>query len=185
MSAGFQGNKSVTFAYQNVLEDHVALDRLDQYLSTATVKPDENVVRQALTNDNAFVLTSTIKSKQITVTAQADNDIKGKVNAPVVQQVASGNLSVGVSRANQGQVTFTGNVPVIFGFKAVQIFTDQNAKFTVFKPVADGSVVLRRLAQVTDQDLSILDLNGQGVFFEFTDGPGEQAVAETTGAGAR
>jgi len=169
VDAGFKNNKSVTFAYQDVLEDHITLDQLDQYLSSSTLRPNQNMVRAQFSQNNVFVLVSAIKSKSISVNAQADNDVSGQVSVPVIQGIAGGSLKVDLSRAAQGQVTFTGANPVVFGFKAVQLFADANANYTVLKPAPDGTYVTRGAESLTDKDASILSLNGAGIFFNVAD----------------
>ena len=169
VDAAFQNTKSVTFAYQNVLEDHITLDQLDQYLSSSAFKLNQNMVRAELIQNNVFVLVSTIKSATIAVTAQAANGESGDLNVPVIQGIAGGSLKVNLSQAAQGQVTFSGPNPVVFGFKAVQIFADKNANYTVMKPLADGSVAIKGIAPLTDKDASVLSLNGQGIFFDVSD----------------
>jgi hypothetical protein len=173
VSLGFKNTKSVTFAYLDVLEDHIALDQLDQYLSTADIKPGQNTVRDAFIHDNIFVLTSTIKSQKITVTAQGDTGVSAKVDVPVIQNIASGKLGLDVSKSAQGQITFSGNKPVIFGFKAAEIFADDNATFTVVSPAKPGDQALRAAGMIVP---TLLDLGGEGVFFRMVD-PGKAAEA--------
>ena len=169
VDAAFKNTKSVTFAYLDVLEDHILLDQLDQYLSSSAFKQNQNTIQAELKQNNIFVLVSTIKSNRISINAQGDNGLSGEVSVPVVQGIASGNLGVDVSRAAQGQVTFTGPNPVVFGFKAVQVFADANAKYTLLKPAADGTFAVKGAASLTDQDAAVLSLNGAGIFFDLSD----------------
>lgn len=169
VKAAFKNNKSVTFAYKDVLEDHITLDQLDQFLSSASFKENQNTIRSELSRNNVFVLVSTIKSKTISVQAQGDNNVSGQVEVPVIQGIAGGSLNVDVSRSAQGIVTFTGRIPVVFGFKAVQIFTDGQAKYTVIKPAQDGTFQLKGAQPLTDAHAAVLSLNGEGIFFELSD----------------
>lgn len=170
VEAAFKNNKSLTFAYQNVLEDNILLDKLDQYLSSSKFKSNMNMVHEQLTESNVFVIVSTIKSKSVTVQAQAGNDNSGQIDVPLINGIASGSLKVDVSRATEGTVTFTGTAaPVVFGFKAVQIFTNENADYTILKPVQPGGLTLKGAKPPTDDDTNLLDLKGEGVFFDIAD----------------
>jgi len=156
----------VTFAYKDVLEDHVPLDQLDTFLSSSSFKENLNVVRSALVSSNIFVITSTIKSQSITVKTQGEDSPSGGIEVPVIQNIASGKLSVDVTRANQGEITFSGSKPVVFGFKAVQVFTDENARYRIFKPVRSGSVELEGVAEIKYEDMAFLDLGAVEVIEE-------------------
>jgi hypothetical protein len=172
---GFKNTKSVTFAYQDVLEDHIALDQLDQFLSAAALKVNQNTIREAFIEDKIFVLTSTIKSDKITVTAEGEAGVNAKVEVPVIQSIASGKLGVDSSKAAQGQITFSGAQPVIFGFQAAQIFADDQAKFTVVKPSDPGKLALRKVGKI---EPTLLSLEGEGVFFTLDDGQTASAGRE-------
>ena len=180
VNAGFKDTKSVTFEYKDVLEDHIVLDELDQLLSASTFKQNLNMVRSALIESNVFILTSAIKSKSITVKTQGEGGVSGNIEVPVIQNIASGKLSVDFNQASQGQVTFTGTTPVVFGFKAVQVFTDENAKYTIFKPTSSGAVVIRKAADITDEDLALLSSNSQEVFLDIQEA--QQPAAREAGA---
>jgi len=176
LSAGFKNTKSVTFAYEDVLEDHIALDQLDLFLTSATLKAGKSV-SDAFNNDNIFVLISTIKSQKITVTAQGDNNVSASVDVPVIQGVASGNLKVDLSHAAQSKVTFEGNTPIIFGFQAAEIFT-RDGQFSTVNPSDPGKMALRDIhGQIAP---TFLDLRGEGVFFHLSD---DGNSAEATKAG--
>jgi hypothetical protein len=175
LSTAFQRAKSVTFKYENVLEDHIALDQLDQFLSTASIKGGQTTVTDALINDNVFVITSAIKSKSITVAAKADNGVSVSVDVPTIQGVASGNLKVDVSGATQGQVTYSGDTPVVFGFQAAQLFFDNNGQFTLIQPLDAGAAALKAVTGHIRPTLLTLD---EGAFFRLD----ETAAAVRTAA---
>src|SRR5690242_4658676 len=92
-----------------------------------------------------------------------------QVNVPVIQNVASGKVNVDLSKAAEGQISFSGPNPVIFGFKAVQVMADQEAHYQLLKPAEDGAIALRKAGSLTDKDVALLDLSGEGVFFDLTE----------------
>lgn len=168
VSAGFDRAKTMTFKFEDVLEDHVDVDRLDQYLSTCNFRTDGAAVTNALIDDAVFIITSTLKSTKFTVNAKNESGTKAGLEVPVVSGIASGKLSVDTSKATEGTVTFEGQTPVIFGFQAVQVFMDNVAGkpiFTTLDPLKPGAAAARGIGNANPTLLSL----DQGAFFRLDD----------------
>ena len=52
-----------------------------------------------------------------------------------------GNIGVTTNSNSDSKVTYTGTIPLGFGFKAVRLFYD-NGEYQRFDPAADGSIVV-------------------------------------------
>ena len=102
ITAGYSNARTMTFKYEQVLEDHINLDDLDQYLSTCSFRLDGTTVTNALIDDAVFVITSTLKTTRLTVNATGESGRKIGLDVPLVSGIASGTLSVDTSRATEG-----------------------------------------------------------------------------------
>jgi hypothetical protein len=171
ISAGFTRAKTLTFKYEDVLEDNVAVDRLDQYLTTCSFRTDGSTVVDALIDDAVFVITSTLKTKKFSINAKGDSGTTVGLEVPVLNGMASGSLKVDATRATEGTVTFENpTTPVVFGFQAIQIFTDEldgRPVFTALDPLNPGSAAAR--AAGTIDKLTTKLVLDQGAFFRMRD----------------
>ena len=161
LTAGYSKAKSITFTFTGVMEDHIALDLLDGYLSTASIKPDQHAVTNALIDDEVYVITSTIKTTKFTVNAKGDGGVKVDLAVPVIQEIASGSLKVDVAKSTEGIVTYEGKIPVVFGFQAVRLFYDNNGVYTTVDPLNAGEMAAREVGTIQPTRLSL----DQGAFF--------------------
>jgi hypothetical protein len=168
ITAAYSNAKSLTFKFEQVLEDHVDVDRLDQYLSTCSFRLDGRSVTNALIDDAVFVITSTLKATKFTVNAKGDSGQKIGLDVPVVSGIASGTLNVETSRATEGTVSYEGKTPVVFGFQAVQIFADERdgrPVFSAMDPLKAGAAAARAAGHVVPTRLTL----EQGAFFRMED----------------
>lgn len=168
INAGFDRAKAMTFKFENVLEDHIDLDKLDQYLSTSGFAAAGNAVTKSLKDNAVFVVTSTLKTNKFTVNAKSDSGVKVGLDVPVISGAASGSLKVETSRATEGTVSYEGKTPVVFGFQAVQIFTEDKGGRLVFSamdPLKAGAAAARAAGKIEPTRLEL----DQGVFFRLED----------------
>ncbi len=166
LSLGFSGTKSMIFKFENVLEDHIDLDRLDQYLSMSSIKPDQKAVTSALIDDEVYVITSTIKTGAFAIQAKGDGNTSVGLDVPVIQQAASGSLKVDIAKAAEGTVTYEGKTPVVFGFQAVQlIYDEKDQSYTTVNPLDAGKMAAKAVGEVRPNYLTL----DQGAFFRIND----------------
>lgn len=166
ISAGFSKAKTMTFTYENVLEDNVPVDKLDQFLSTCSFRLDGTAVVDALIDDAVFVITSTLKTTKFTINAKGDGGVKIGLDVPVLSGAISGSLKVDLTKALEGTVSYEGKTPVVFGFQAIQVFTDmRNGRpvYSALDPLNPGSVAARAAGKLDDRTTRLL--LDQGVFF--------------------
>ena len=166
LNAGFKNADSLTFTFENVMEDHADINLIDQFLSTASIRPDQRSVRDALIDDKVYVVNSTIKTTTFTIKASADQDANASLDVPVLQQAAGGSLKVDASRASDGIVSYTGNVPVVFGFQAVRlIFDDDTQTYAALNSLEAGKAAAKAVGDIAPDFLTLDD----GIFFRVHD----------------
>lgn len=166
LKAGFKNARNLTFRFENVLEDHADINRIDQFLATASIRPDQRSVKDALIDDRVYVVNSTIKTATFTITASTDNGVNASLDIPELQQAAGGDLKVDASRAGNGVVSYSGSVPVVFGFQAVRlIFDDDTQTYAALNPLEAGQAAAKAIGDVTPDFLTL----DEGVFFRVHD----------------
>jgi hypothetical protein len=158
----YESAASVTFGFHDVLEDKIELVELDQYLVDADVNPFSRYVAELLDADNVYVTTSTIKSKKITVEAKKSNGAALDLSIPVIQHIVGGNVKVSGQVEVTSKLTYEGNIPLVFGFKAVQLFYDQG-EYTTLDLVESGTSMRRTRSNVKP-------LESEGPFLHLSNG---------------
>ncbi|HEY3384359.1 MAG TPA: hypothetical protein VGK32_21580 [Vicinamibacterales bacterium] len=143
VEAAYRSARSVTFEFQDVSEDAIAVVDLDQYLADARVNPRAHHVATLLDRDDLYVTTAVVKSPAITVRAQDDTGIDLSVTVPALQQLIGGRVTISPADARTSALTYAGVVPLAFGFRAVRLFYD-HGRYGAFKPLAAGEAALGR-----------------------------------------
>lgn len=161
LDAKYEGARSIAFSYQDVRVDEVDVILLDQFLSSADVRPS-NTLSRLLEADAVFVTTSVLRSDKISVEAKRRDGGSLELNIPEIRGVVGGTVEVSGAGERGSRLTYTGPVPLSFGFRAVQLFY-HNGEFTTFKPVRPGTAVTRgfdddRAPTVLNLDAPMADL---------------------------
>ena len=138
----YKNAKTVTFEFQDVLEDRIDVAALDQYLSDADVSPFSTHVGQLLEADQIYVTTATLKSNKIAVEAKSSQDTALDVSIPEIKGVVGGNVKVGPASATASKVTFEGGLPLVFGFQAARLVYD-NGRYQRFELLRDDRTLER------------------------------------------
>lgn len=146
IDSAYKSAKSLTFSFSNVFENSVQISELDQFLGSSDVNPRSKGVLELLDANDVYVVTSTIKSREITVSAKSDDGADLRVEVPVIQEIVGANVKVAATSASSSGVTYTGNEDLVFGFQAIRLFfTD--GRYTSFEPLEDGRTAARGLAK--------------------------------------
>lgn len=157
----YQQAKTISFEFNDVLQDKVDVAMLDQYLSDADVSPFSQYVGQLLEADDVYVITEIIKSRKFTVSAKTSKNADVTLNIPVIQGVVGGNVTVSAQAEETSKITYEGkNTPLVFGFQAIRLFYS-NGRYQKLKPL-EPSIGMRDLENVSRQD---------GVELLMTEGP--------------
>ncbi len=115
--------RKVQFAYTDVTSTVVAPFDAGNYLTKGSLNTDNPVVKHYFVDPDAqaFLIVDVLKSASITVTASDDHGGSIAVDVPSIQGVVGANVSVKASAASSSSVTYTGKVPVTFGFRVDEI----------------------------------------------------------------
>lgn len=137
--------RSVQFEFGSTLENSTQLAQIDAFLASAKINSFARAVAQMLEADKVFVVTSTLKSANLTVAAKDSQNHSLGLDMPVIQNAIGGNLKVTSASSDNSVVTYQGSVPLVFGFQAVQLIFD-NGKYRTMKLVDAGSRVAEAVA---------------------------------------
>lgn len=155
----YQHAKSVSFEFQNVLEDSVEIVELDKYLGDADVNPFSRYVAELLEADDLFVTTATIKSTKFTVEARKSDGNSLELTIPEIQEVVGGNVKVSGSSSVSSKISYESPIPLVFGFQAVRLYYE-NGSYTVLEPVAAGAAAMKALDNAPSDGASRLMTDG-------------------------
>ena len=143
----YEQARSISFEFDDVLQDSVQITDLDQYLGGADINPLSVHVGNLLLADQVFTTTAVIKSKKYTVEAKKSRKASLELNVPVIQEIVGADVKVSGAAETTSKISFEGGTPLVFGFQAVQIFY-QNGAYTALEPADYGA--LRGLENVED-----------------------------------
>lgn len=121
LDLAYKKARSVSFEFENVLEDSAAVATLDQYLTDADVSPFSTHVARLLEADRIFVTTATLKSRRLAVEAKSSAAAPVNVDVPGLRGVVGGNVKVGPASATASRITFEGSLPLVFAFQAARL----------------------------------------------------------------
>jgi hypothetical protein len=122
IKAAYEKAQSVQFSFEDVTMDSVEPAAVGQFLRNAEIDVDNPVLkRYVVGKGQLFLIVEALKSKKLTITSEASSSGGVAVEVPIIQQVASGKLEVDVSKAANGQVTYTGTKALVFGFKCMRV----------------------------------------------------------------
>jgi hypothetical protein len=144
LQTAFNRAKSVTFKYAGVKEDSIDVHLLEQFVTTGEINrnlPSGTVDK--LIDDEVYVITSTLKTNKIIVSAQGEAGASVQLDAPVIQQAVGGNVKVGTEGAITSTVAFEGAIPIPFAFQAVQLQFDDSGEFLTTEQLVAGDAAAR------------------------------------------
>ena len=146
LDGAFNKARTVTFQYSGVMEDVVDVLALEKFVKAGRISPNiPSGTLEKLLDDEAYVVTSVLKTKKILVSAQGESGATVKVDVPVIQQAVGANLSVGTADTQESRVAFEGAVPVAFAFQAVQLVFDGSGEFLTTQQLPAGDAAAREL----------------------------------------
>ncbi len=139
LKSEYHNARSIAFEFQDVLTDSIQIVELDQFLTDSGMDPFSTHLKDLLESDKIYIITSTIKSKTLTVTATKKDRTSLKVDASAIKQILGPNVKVDNNTDNIYSLSFTGKDNLIFGFKAIKL-TYKNGKYASFETVDAGRV---------------------------------------------
>jgi hypothetical protein len=115
--------RKIQFTFGNVTSTSVEPLAAGNYLGSGDLNTNNPVVSHYFLEDHAeaFLIFDVLKTTSIDVTATDDSGTEIKVDVPQIQATVGVNVGVGVSGSAQATLTFSGQTPVSFGFRAFSI----------------------------------------------------------------
>jgi hypothetical protein len=130
----------VQFSYTDVTSTVIAPFDAGNYLAQGTLNTDSPVVKHYFVDSDAeaFLIIDVLKSASITVTASDDYGGNVAVDVPSIQNIIGANVTVKANATTNRSVTYTGKVPVSFGFLVDRIEFD-GVKWSISGEAANAS----------------------------------------------
>lgn len=119
LEASYARAQKIQFEFDDVLLDRAMPLDVGDYLREGTVDVGNLVLKQyVLGRGQLYVITETIKTRKLTVTAERSDGTAVGVDVPAIKGVLDGKVDVKVEAENGSTITYTGPEYLVFGFKA-------------------------------------------------------------------
>ncbi len=121
VSAEYKNARNLSFDYKNLKRDCIQLMDISKYIKIHPPKSDiltyENVPESLNDGGDAALIIETLKTTAIAVVAKDQNGLQ--VTAEGATPVAGANAGLNVSTGKDDNLSYAGNTPLIFAYKAV------------------------------------------------------------------
>ena len=137
--------RSVQFTFAGVTVISVDPFSLGRYLAAGDLDTGNPFVTRYFDDEGceAFVITEVLKSNTFSLTAKDEGGSEVSVDVPAIQQAVGAKVSVSLSDSASTELTYTGEEPLTFGFKAFGIdFVDGAWRVRGMKPGQGTAYVL-------------------------------------------
>jgi hypothetical protein len=122
VSAQYSQAKSVQFRFRDVLKNTVLPLDVGNFLRDGEVDEGNPILKQyVLGNGDLFVITETLKTKDLLVSAEDKSGAAVDVQLPAIQSAVGASVTVGSDTSQQHVITYAGSAPLVFGFKAYRV----------------------------------------------------------------
>jgi len=123
LNTAYKNAHAVQFTYTNVTSTSVSPFDAGNYLAAGTLRNDNPVVRNYFGNEKAkaYLIVEVLKADSITVTATDSHGAEVGIDLPHIEGIVDAKIGVKPSSSSNSTITFTGPVPVTFGFAVQQI----------------------------------------------------------------
>jgi hypothetical protein len=132
--------KTLQFTITNVHAVSIPPFQLGEFLAEGDLDTRNPFVSRYFVDEDtdAFVIFETLTSDAITVAAETSSGQEISLDVPAIQQTVGANVEVSVQSDSSRSVTYKGETPLTFGFKAFQVeFVDGRWEVESVKPSAD------------------------------------------------
>ena len=151
--AAYKGAESVQFQYEDVTRYYIKPVQLDAFVSQGEPRDGLVTTSELLEADKLYVFTAVIKARKIVVEATNSNGSSLAVDIPVIKEIVGGNIEIAPENSANTKVSYMGQVPAGFGFKAVKI--DQDSGKFYLKPVLSGAITAASVDDEPDNEYEV------------------------------
>lgn len=162
LKASYSAARSLTFTFNDVTLDRALSLDVGQYLQNAALNADNIVLREyVLGNGDLYLITDVIRSTSFSVSAEAKGGGSLQVDVPDIQGIVGGDVKVSASGTSASVVTYSGKIPLAFGFSCVQVGVEGgHLSIESVKPGAATSLGLEVATAAAGSGSSLLSANG-------------------------
>ena len=141
LDVSYTSAKAIQFEMEDVKEDRIKPVELDSFLTKADMRPDlGHVLVKLLDADRIYVVTSTLKSDKISVSASSATGSAVKINVSEQNEIVGAKVTVSGESEVSVQLTYKGQYRLPFAIQAVRLFYE-NGQFSIFTPMKPGVVL--------------------------------------------
>ncbi|MDT0687019.1 gasdermin [Autumnicola psychrophila] len=124
---------SLEISYQNVLEDHVSLLELDNFISGSEPEVEQfNTFKEKLKDSELYVINSLLKSNSFSISALNGNGQKVDLEA-TIKGIVDADVNIERSKKDHVVLEHKNATPIVFAFKAQRIIYDHKKWWQFFK----------------------------------------------------
>ncbi len=145
LSLGYSRARTIQFEYADTLANSVEPALIDQFVAASSINAFARASSELLAADQVYVVTATLKSRKINVTAKDANKKNVGIDLPVIQNAVGANLKVTASGSENSVVTYEAAVPLVFAFQAIRLVFD-GGHYRTFRLIDAGSVAAEAVA---------------------------------------
>jgi hypothetical protein len=129
LNAAYKNAHSVQFTYTNVTSTSVSPFDAGNYLAQGTLRTENPVVKNYFGNEKAkaFLIVEVLKADSISVTATDSHGTEVEIDIPHIEGILDAKIGVKPSNASNATITFTGPMPVTFGFAVQEIARESDS----------------------------------------------------------
>lgn len=124
IEAVFNAASTIEFEYENVLYDNVMPASVSNYLRRVTPFIDDSLLSQFNEQGEAYIIIDVLKSNSFGIRAYRENASGIDLNVSALQDVVGATSKVSIEKKSDLKISFKGEKPLGFGFKACPIWVE-------------------------------------------------------------
>jgi hypothetical protein len=140
LNANYKRARSIQFRLVGITSVGVTPFAIGSYLAAGSLDLSNPFVTHYFGADETdeYIISEVLKSDSVSVTAKRDTGTDLKLDIPALQGLVGANVALTAGYASEGELVYSGKIPITFGFKCYQVFYE-NAKWVVkgTKPSGD------------------------------------------------
>ncbi len=146
IGAAYEHAQRIEFAYTGVARDRANVIQIGDYLQGVSIRWHHPILQEYLFGKgNLYVLTETVRSAELSVTAYDAHKASLSLDVPEIRQIIGGKIGVASEGSGNTTVSYKGDRQLVFGFVAIELSAADNHDgelHLAFRPVRAGGVAL-------------------------------------------